>query len=187
MVSLFALALFAAAPAQACAFDERKMMSLSLDAFDQDLGGGWRAVARTPACRKAAADLIARYRRRHGNATMLYWHEGQLRAQAGQTARAIRLFDRARRPAEDDLFGWNLYVDASVAFLRRDRTSLLAAREKLARLPRPASFNPIDRSGTPLAVSWPPNLNVVDGFIACFGKGYDEAYTRCTKPFIVVR
>ncbi len=36
-------------------------------------------------------------------------------------------------------------------------------------------------------MAWPPNLNVVDGLIACFGKSYEQAYGRpCVKPILVV-
>lgn len=160
------------------------MMALEPRAFDQDLEGGWRILAYIPGCAAAAADLIRDYRDTHALTTStLYWHEGQMRAEAGQSAAAIALFDRARHD-EPDGFGWNFYVDASIAFLRGDRPALQAARERLAALPRPPDFNPRDSQGQPLALAWPPNLNVVDGFLACFGRAYAEAY-RCAAPIMV--
>jgi hypothetical protein len=140
--SLLLIALFSSAPGQRCAYDADKMMSLSLRDFDQDMNGGWRSLAHTPGCRKAAAGLIRRYRKKHDSTSILYWHEGQLRAQIGQTARAIRLFDLSRKPAGSDPIGWNHYVDATIAFLKRDRPALLKARSRLAALPKPNDFNP---------------------------------------------
>lgn len=188
MSSIFALALLAGVSGQPCAFDTPKLMSLDPAEFDQDLHGGWRSVAYVPGCQRAAADLIKRYRRAHGSTSILYWHEGQLRAQSGQVARAIGLLDKSRKPAATDDFGWNPYVDATIAFLRRDRRALIEARQRLVALPRPKNFSPTATLiGSPVKLAWPPNLNVVDGLIACFGKSYQEAYGRCAKPIVVVK
>jgi len=117
----------------------------------------------------------------------LVWHEGQLRAELGQTAEAIRLFQRARRP--DVLLGqsqenWNAYVDATVAFLKGDRAALLSARARLAASPIPTITE--RQSDGSLRASKPdrqPNLDVVDGLIACFGRPYAEAYgSRNCRP-----
>jgi hypothetical protein len=175
----------AQAPATgACAYDRQRIMALDQRAFDQDRTGGWRLLARNPRCRAVAADLIRDYREAHGlSASILFWHEGQMRANAGQTERAIALFDRSRRE-EPDAFGWNLYVDASIAFLRGDRPALEAARNALAALPRPADFAPRDTQGRPVNMAWPPNLNVVDALAACFGRPYAMAYS-CAAPVAV--
>jgi hypothetical protein len=151
------------------------LLDLDRNAFDQDMEGGWRALDQR-GCTAQAADLIAEYRRRHRDEnTILYWHEGQLRASLGQSQRAIELFLKTRHPEPDD-FGWNFYVDATLAFLRHDRNGLVAARRALAALPKPADFHPTDVAGRPIHLDWPPNLAAVDGLVACFGKGYAEAY-----------
>jgi hypothetical protein len=161
--------------ASLCMFDRAELLALDEHSFDQDMNGGWRAVAQHEECIEVAADLIREYRETRGLiSTILYWHEGQLRAEAGSTDEAIRLFEKSRKA--DDVFGWNLYVDASIAFLKRDKPALLAAREALARLPRPENFNPRDAQGHVVYISWPPNLDFVDGFITCFDRGYKEAY-----------
>lgn len=158
-----------------CTFNRAELLALDEHSFDQDMDGGWRAVARQEECSEVAADLIREYRETRGlTSTILYWHEGQLRAFAGSTDEAIRLFEKSRKTF--DIFGWNLYVDASIAFLKRDKPALLAAREALARLPRPEDFNPQDAQGNVVNISWPPNLSVVDGLITCFDRGYKEAY-----------
>ena len=146
-------------PAFMCVFDRAKLLALDEHSFDQDMNGGWRAVAQNEECTEVAADLIREYRETRGFlSTILYWHEGQLRATAGSTDEAIRLFEKSRKA--EDAFGWNLYVDASIAFLRHDKPALLAAREALARLPRPKDFDPRDAQGKVVDISWPPNLSV---------------------------
>ena len=182
MIALLAIALSAqpvpsTAP-DSCIRNRDELLALGQQAFDQDLQGGWRAVAARDGCEIAAADLIRDYRAARGlTDTILFWHEGQLRAEAGQTEAAIALFESSRKEPSDR-FGWNAYVDATIAFLRGDRAALIAAREALAALPRPADFEPRDPQGRPLQVSWPMNLQVVDGLIACFGRSYKQAYAR---------
>ena len=150
-------------------------------AFDQDLTGGWRPLAER-GCERAAADLIRDYRTANGSTQFtLFWHEGQLRADAGQTAAAAALFERSRRPAAEDLIGWNHYVGGSIAFLRRDRPGLEAARARLAALPKPAGFDPRGPDGKPRPNAWPLNLRVLDGFRRCWGQPYKAAY-RCPAP-----
>ena len=157
------------------------MLTLDQKAFDQDLHGGWRELAARPNCKLAAADLIRDYRVAHGStSSTLFWHEGQLRAAAGHAAGAIALMEQSRKGSGDKL-GWDLYVDATVAFLRRDRIALLAAREALSRVPRPVTFDPRDQQGRPLLVEWPMNLTVVDALIRCFDRSYAQAYGRTCR------
>ncbi|WEJ99810.1 MAG: hypothetical protein P0Y59_23410 [Candidatus Sphingomonas phytovorans] len=172
-------------PAAHCAYDRAAMLALDEKQFDQDIAGGWRLLA-SSGCDAEGADLIRLWREAHENtAGILYWHEGQLRAKSGQTKAAISLFERSRRtPAEDAGFGWNLYVDGTIAFLRNDRQAAETARNQLASLPRPPSFSPVGPDGKPMMVAWPPNLNVLDGFLSCWGRPYKEAYS-CTRPISV--
>ena len=166
-----------------CAVDRATYLKLDLVAFDQDMTGGWRTLE-AKGCAREAADLIRDWRRAHGPAgpadALLSWHEGQLRADAGDYARAIPLLDAARHPAaEDARFGWNLYVAGSVAFLKGDRPALEAARRTLAALPRPPELaDAIGPDGKPRAVRWPMNLRVLDGLLRCWGQPYRAAY-RC--------
>ncbi len=182
---LFAQAVAASpdpAPAD-CEYDRAAMLALDQKSFDQDMAGGWRPLA-YKSCYLAAADLIRDWRAANGGTgVILQWHEGQMRANAGQTEAAIALFEQSRQPAEQDAaFGWNHYVDGSIAFLRGDRAALEAARAKLAAVPRPADFDPIGPDGKPMKVIWPLNLNVLDGFLRCWGQSYTEAYA-CAGRF----
>jgi len=174
------------APAN-CRYDEAAMLALDERAFDQTPTSGWRPLA-AAGCDLVAADAIAAWRASHAGdprtAGLLNWHEGQLRANAGQTAPAIALFEAARKPLPEDMgFGWNLYVDGSIAFLRRDLAGLDTARAKLAALPRPAGYAPVGVDGKPRAYAWPMNLNILDGFVACWNRGYKQAYA-CAKPAV---
>ena len=167
------------APAEpGCEVDYGAMMALRIDAFDQDMNGGWRPLARRPECRDEAAELIRVYREFvEPRIRLLYWHEGQIRAGLGQHDAAIALFEKSRRDDEDE-YGWNHYVDATIAFLRGDRISLESARARLAssRIP--------DRGPDWRGFAGPMNLDVVDGFIRCFGRPYEEAYgtPACRQP-----
>ena len=184
---MIALLLVAAAPD--CTYDRAAMLALPQQAFDQDMSGGWRALSMR-GCEKEAADLIRDWRTAHTSESsrgILYWHEGQLRANLGENVAAIALFERARKTVEEDRgMGWNLYVDGSIAFLRRDRPSFDKAHAALAALPKPEGFDPRGPDGKPITIRWPMNLNVLDGFARCWDKSYRQAYATCATPIDVV-
>ena len=180
---ILAVSILLASSGGDCRYDRAAMLALDQRAFDQDMTGGWRAVANR-GCDGEAADLIRDWRAaKRSKDELLYWHEGQLRANAGQYPAAIALFEKSRKPtAQDAAWGWNLYVDGSIAFLRGDRPTLKAARTKLASLPMPPGLAQAKRpDGTPATVRWPLNLNVLDGFLSCWGQAYKKAYA-CAKP-----
>jgi hypothetical protein len=183
--------------AEPCSYNRTAMLALDEEAFDQDLGnggGGWRAIGNVPGCELAAADLLADYRAAHPTASaLLAWHEGQLRAMAGQYERAIALLDLDRKPRGEGAAGWNHYVDATLAFLRHDMPALRAAREQLAAVPyTPGEGVPPLKDGyfelpsppgqAPMRMRWPPNIEVVDGLVTCFDKPYSEAYATACRP-----
>ena len=120
-----------AAPVATCIVDEEALLALSPEAFDQDFGGGWRKIAERPECRADAARIIALYREASTfwQRTMA-WHEGQIRAELGETEAAIVLMQMARRPDIENGSAngqWNAYVDATIAFLNRDRAGVESA------------------------------------------------------------
>jgi hypothetical protein len=78
------------------------------------------------------------------------------------------------RKRSGDVSGWNAYVDASIAFLKKDKSSLLSARRKLQNWPKPKDW--------PLERPWPQNLVIVDGFINCFDLSYAEALNVECQP-----
>ncbi len=185
-----ALALFAAACAHTedqCAYDADAMMRLDYVAFDETPESGWRTIGNTPGCEAAAADLIARYRvdKTGDQLRGLMHHEVQLRAAAGQTEAALALLANVR--AMETAPEMQAYRDAEIAFLSGDLPSLRAARERLANVPAPEGFEEgvarfRARYPTLQPPTWPMNLDVVDGFINCFGRPYSEAYsTACRR------
>lgn len=188
------LACAAAARAEDCAYDREAALTLSYEAFDLESSvAGWRALADREGCLAAAADLIAAYRAAHAadvderNQRSLRWHEGQMRAAAGQYDAAIVLFESTRHGLDHPMLrADDLYLDATLAFLRRDRVALDSARAELATLPEPQGFREAveqarQRYGDAFADSivWPSNLDVVDGFRNCFDRPYAEAYREC--------
>ncbi len=166
-----------------CDVDRDAMLGLDFDAFDQTFGSGWRLLAEEDGCSLAAADLIRAYIDKHQpEQRIITFHEAQMRAKGGETGRAIPLFRETRDPDDrNTAFGWNEYVDATIAFLEQDRGALEAARDRLAAIPKPANFSAVDRQGNPVEIQWPPNMNVVDGFLACFDETYAIAYSECSR------
>lgn len=175
-------------PLKSCVYDRARLLALGENQFDQNLSGGWRTLSSTPGCELAAADLLHDYREAHHRESgLLYWHEAQVRALAGQYKEAIALMEHARMPAGADKAGWNPYVDATIAFLRKDRTALEQARVRLAAVPPPPKGTDIPpiidgymevkfADGTTRKIRWPPNIDVVEGLQNCFDMSYVDAY-----------
>lgn len=147
------------------------------NAFDQDMEGGWRPLAMR-GCDLEAAELIREWRhQKRDHASILYWHEGQLRAQSGQTEQAISLFRLTYKSPDDDAdFGWNHYVDGTIAFLSRNEKELATAIERLTKVPEPDNNRFTRPDGTVVEMDWPPNLDVLRAFERCWDKPYNEAY-----------
>lgn len=173
--------------ADPCAHDRAALLALPPATFDQDMDGGWRPLGENPQCAAIAADLLRDYRKAHwgelkpNELHINYWHEGQLRAGLGQTEDAVRLMMAGVNP-DSPSTGFSDYALGSIAFLLQDRPGLLAAREKLAATPKPEGFEKAAerfKAAYGAEVQWPMNLDVLDGFIACFGRPYNEAYGDC--------
>jgi len=190
LMSMLALLVPLGAAAANCEHDRARLLSLGEREFDQDHGGGWRTLAAQPGCELVAADLLRDYRQAHRNeAGILYWHEGQLRAFGGQYEQAAAVMEKSRERASEDAFGWNPYVDATVAFLRRDRTALERAHKALLAVAPPPGENVKDgvfeasmADGSKQKLRWPPNIDVVEGLLHCFERSYRDAYAQACRP-----
>lgn len=169
--------------------ERERLLALDEDAFDQDMQGGWRAVASEPHCQEAAADLIREWRIRHqSTAGILFWHEGQIRASLEDREAAVALFKQSYKPASPGTTAWNAYVDASIAFLTRDKPALLRARENLRQVNPSPEYEVKDgrfeielNDGSRHSMRWPPNIDVVDGLVNCFDASYDTAYGQSCR------
>ncbi|MGB3469504.1 MAG: hypothetical protein WBA51_01620 [Erythrobacter sp.] len=163
------------APTPDCSYDLEAMLELDRDAFDQDMDGGWR-VLYDRGCYAEAAELIREWRHeKRDHEQMLYTHEGQMRGYAGQTQRAIALLRLNYKPMDQDAgFGWNFYMDGTIAFLERDREGLATAIERLKTIPKP-STQAVYADGSPANIRWPPNLHVLKGLERCWDKSFAEA------------
>lgn len=149
-------------------------ISLSYEDFDQDLHGGFRKFAHQ-GCELTAAMIIDSYVLsapsqmnviERGN---LLFHAGQLYAYSGLNELAAQRFLQSLNLHEkpDTSVAWNTYVMASVAFLRGDRPELIHQRDVLARA-KATTGNQM-------------NLRVVDRFVQCFGRPYNQAYETCSS------
>ena len=169
----FALVQPAAATVCEISADQRAgYLAMSYEDFDQTPGEGWRPMGESEACYTAAGDLIADYLLySHAsleayNVRVLRFHAGQMFAFAGDTDRALAFFQASYGApyGESDRLDWNSYVDATIAFLADDREALEAAHGRLL-------------EQTPFENGMIPNLNIADGFLACYGEGYPKAYS----------
>jgi len=162
----------------ACALqpaDIEALLNLPFEKFDQQPGSGWRPLFDRECYAQAAAVLVA-YLKRHPDLAerhyILPFHAGQMFAMAGDYDEAIAYMQRGYSKIPSKTIDWNAFVAANIAFLRRDRAGLLEQRSRIDQQPALA-----DTPGIPKAfVGKKMNLDVVDGFIACFDRSYAVAY-----------
>lgn len=151
--------------------NQQRELLLNLDYmnFDQSLpNGGWRKYDQCPSIARELLDAYTvKYEKtltedqRH----VLVWHSGQMSAKLGDYPDAIHKMGQTFRT--NDLFLWNPYAKATIAFLKKDKASLISERNKLAR-----GLSPWGRL----------NLRKVDAFIRCFDFSYIDAYSGSCQP-----
>ncbi|MFN3463768.1 MAG: hypothetical protein ACK4X1_06775 [Terricaulis sp.] len=188
-LALFVWVAASCAHAADCDVDRTAVFAQDVQTFDQS-PTGWRSIGDTQGCELAAAQLIADYRTHNAvrlvngdpdSIAMLNWHEGQLRAVAGEIRPAIDRMNVAGMNADPVNA---LYVQATAAFLARQRPALETIRARLAAQPEPSWFAEaqVQQRAAGREISWPPNLDVVDGLIACYDRPYREAYSEQCRP-----
>jgi hypothetical protein len=174
LVVLAAMSMSLAKPqppdAPACAIPEARrsaMMSAPYEAFDQSMEGGtnWRAVMNA-GCYETAAKLVGDYMERNRKSVSgeamrtMSFHVGQILALAGEDARAIPSFEKARGGTAE----WNAYVDSLLAFARHDRPAFDLARQAYD-----------------AAAPESPRRAALASLASCFGRPYAEAM-MCEVP-----
>ena len=189
LVSVMLVPIGAKAAQATCIENKAALLELDFMSFDQDFEGGWRAVADTPGCKPEAVKLIEAYQQQRtdlsdGMKHTLRLHQAQLHAELGHNEAAIALFRQSYKPDEQDRSGWNPYMDATIAFIKKDKPKLVDAIARLKAVPRPEGFDPRDAEGNPIEVPWPPNLTIVESYLRCFDMNYVEVNVegQCPRP-----
>ena len=113
--------------------ERQRLMSLDFEAFDQDMQGGWRTYGNQLKF-ELAAGLIEEYIGLHpeieeGQLSVMKWHAGQMYALADKNEKAIPFMEASKK--EEDVMSWNTYVEATIAFLKKDKELLAQKREEL--------------------------------------------------------
>jgi hypothetical protein len=162
-MSLVVPLLVAAASICTVPTDEKAMqLSLPYATFDSRGGPyGWRNL-NASGCTDAAVSLLAAYSGANTSRLAgvelreIAFHIGQALAMAGREQEAIAHFEKAQDAGASA--EWRAYVQATLAFLRRDAAGLATARETYAAI-APGSMR----------------LRIIDGFVACSGEPYAKA------------
>lgn len=180
-----------------CGVDEDefyRLIGLSYRDFDQDFDGGWRAIDYKDGCKIAAQNMLKSYLTYHAykhqsERSMLMWHTGQVLAGDNKYDEAVKYF-RQTYKSGDHSTEWNLYVDATLAFLRKDKSALISARDTLALQPVSDEMKASRREFLKQNpnVFWPEgfvdepqNLSVVNKLIKCYNEPYSVAYGKCPQ------
>lgn len=148
---------------------------VKMDFYDFDQSEkGWRLLA-AKACYSQAALVQVRYRKVNFDRMLAWerrtssWHIGQMYAFDSNYSKAIDFFKKSKKHEDDrgSGFRWNDYVNASIAFLEKNRKKLSYYRESLYK-----GSSPYNRM----------NLRVVDSFLRCFDSPYSLAYSKDCNP-----
>jgi hypothetical protein len=143
-------------------------LDLDYESFDQRPGNGWRKLV-DAGKHLEAAKLIDTYVAHQSGlegwqVVNLRFHAGQLYAFLDKERLALARFKSSINPNEpnNSPIRWNAYVRATIAFLEKDRETLIRMRTEIASGP--------EWQGTV------PNLDVVDRLLANFDDSYAIAY-----------
>lgn len=167
-----------AAPQPACqltAADKAANRTMSFDDFDQKgvAPSTWRALE-VAGCHGLAAEAADDYlangpAQTPGHKSDILFHEAQSLAMLGDNVTAARLVSAAI-PAGREIapsLDWTAYLVGTRAFLVKDRVTLDAAVQEMAR--EQGYLNRLDGG-------------ILAGQSRCFDKPYKEAYTLCRPP-----
>jgi len=152
-----------------------RILDLPFHEFDQNPKDGWRPYYASKCYKEAAhllTDYIALYPDRAEEHYMLAFHAGQMFAMVDEYDKAADLMRKGYSQHSSATIDWNAFVDANIAFLENDREMLVRMRNRIAKQPVMTAA-----MGAPnWAIGKKMNLDVADGFIACFDEVYSVAY-----------
>jgi len=180
-----------------CGVDEDefyRLIGLTYRDFDQDFKGGWRAISYKEGCKGAAQNMLKSYITYHdykykSDRNTLMWHTGQVLAGDDKYDEAVLYFKQTYKMGQHSK-EWNLYVEATLAFLSKDKPALITARDTLAAQPVSEELKASRRKFLKqnANVTWPDgfvdepqNLSVVNNLIRCYEEPYSVAYGKCPK------
>jgi hypothetical protein len=139
------------------------LLQQSYAAFDEaSEAPSWRALLRS-GCEREAVALLEDYGTRNASKLTLdqrlelNFHIGQTLAFGGHDAEALPYFERAH--AAGASAEWNAYVDATIAFLRKDRARLDEMRRRYQNDP----------------AHDPMRVKIIDGLLKCLDRPYAQA------------
>ena len=175
--------------------EKSRLLALPLNDFDQDMQGGWRAIAYQEGCHSVAGYLIEDYIAAHNiipdeDNNILFWHVGQMHAYAKDYPRAklyfTQSYDTELLPGEHG-YEWALYAKGTIAFLDKDRPELKRIITTMEQIPvdpdRIQSMKKVMAENS--KVKFPKgfetrhlNLMVLDGLLECFEGSYADAYGK---------
>ena len=140
-------------------------LELSYKEFDQTQNRGMRVLS-AKGCHAETATLIQAYiHHNQAEESSLRWHLAQQYAMAGEYGPAVEAA-RTTLNAEEDLatnpFQWNDYVLATIAFLERDKQSLIAHTEAV-------------RKGQDAHMGNQINLKLLEALVRHFDQSYAYA------------
>ena len=129
---------------EAAAPDDEVLLALPWKQFDQTLGAGWRVYALRKEHRRAA-ELIETYLARRNDLTppqraVSHFHAAVELARENLYQAALRHLESAEVPPDSKAVpeDWNELVISTRAFLRADREALLASKQRVDAMSKPA-------------------------------------------------
>jgi|688.fasta_scaffold180682_3 hypothetical protein len=146
-----------------------KYLSLSYTDFDQKPKSGWRSLAELEKYDEAAKSILFYIQNKQHldeiQVANLYFHAGQMFAFENNYESAIIYFKKSILASEPEHapVRWNDYVSASIAFLKRDRETLIFHRDEIA------------AKGTEIQ-GVIPNLAIVENLLNHIQMPYAEVY-----------
>jgi hypothetical protein len=164
---------FAADEAESCEAKLKRVMPTAIRMnyleFDQS-PNGWRQLVNCPV---EASMLLKRYMKRLDYEMQgVRWHLAQTLAMSGDSKGAIEAALLSLNPPEVEkraTFSWNIYVQATVEFLRNDRQAFDVQLEAQRQA---AAAHPENQT----------NLDVLSRMARCFGQPYKVAYVCSIAP-----
>ncbi len=110
---------------------EQAMLKMDFWEFDQS-DQGWRSLDVINAAALIDIYIKSCAKLQPYDKASLYFHAGQIYAEVGDYKTAIERFQLSKhQPNSWVEKGWNAYVDATIAFLKNDRDTLLSAQQIL--------------------------------------------------------